>query len=79
MGGTFMGHFMGGGLFGGLLNIFLLFLFIAIIYKIFFTNKSSTPKDRDTEDSLRILDARLARGEISEEEYQRLRKILARG
>nr|WP_320012265.1 SHOCT domain-containing protein [uncultured Desulfobulbus sp.] len=71
-----MGHFIGGGLVGGFLNILFLFLIIALVYKLFFANKSCAPKDRDIEDSLKILDVRLARGEIGEEEYQRLREIL---
>lgn len=33
---------------------------------------------RDASDSLEIIKARFARGEISEEEYQRMREILTR-
>ncbi len=70
-------HLMGGGIFGSLFSILLLVVIVAVIYRLFFAKKPSSSKDRDTEDSLTILDSRLAKGEISEEEYRRIRDILA--
>jgi len=71
-------HFMGGSIFGSLLSILLLLVVVAVIYKVFFSKKfKAGSKNRDAEDSLMILDSRLAKGEITEEEYHRIRKILS--
>ncbi len=77
-----MGHgFMGQGVMGyGFLGVGLKLLFfialIVLVYKAFRPGKTPPPENRDAKDSLMILDQRLAKGEITEEEYHRIRKIL---
>ena len=68
--------FMWFGPFGGLLG---LLLFILVIYLIFKIIRSFIPKSNATSDkydSLGILKSRFANGDISLEEYQRMKKIL---
>ncbi len=67
---------MGGGVFGAVANVLLLIALIILLYKFFVSRKFTSFKERDTRDSLMILDSRLAKGEITEEEYRRLRAIL---
>jgi putative membrane protein len=72
-GGWFFGH----GLFGVL---FSLLLAAALVYIVILTVRAIVaPKNRssrDRQDSLAILQAKFARGEISEQEYLRLKEIL---
>lgn len=73
----FMGNgFMGYGFFGIGLKLLFLIALIVLLYKAFRPGKTLPPENRDARDSLMILDQRLARGEITEEEYHRIRKIL---
>jgi len=68
--------FFGHGIFGMLFSILLV---IAIIYLIIFVVRLLGVKDKshkDRNDSMEILKARYAGGEISEEEYIRMRDIL---
>lgn len=53
----------------------LLIGFIAYIIIKFYQNNESNRKDKNT-DALAILNERFAKGEISEEEYQRKKKML---
>jgi putative membrane protein len=69
-------YFMGFGPLGGLLS---LLLFILAIYLIFTVVRSFIPNSKaisDKNDSLRILKNRLAKGEITQEEYRRMHEIL---
>jgi putative membrane protein len=69
--------FWGFGPWGGLLS--LLFL-IFIIYLMFSIARNFFPKTNgssDRRDSLEILKNRLAKGEITPEEYHRLQEVLA--
>jgi len=69
---------MGGGLFGLLLTILLLagliYVFVLIVQN--FRPRQSGHTDRH--DSLAILRERFAKGEISSEEYERMKDILSR-
>lgn len=72
-GGWFMGHGLFGMVFGILLFLLILSLAITLV-------RSLIPKavgNRDKKDSLEILREKFARGEISAEEYHRLRNILS--
>ncbi len=67
-----------GGLFGGMGFTWLLIIGIVIIFvAIFFNKKSNNDGERDNKNnSLETLKERLARGEISEAEYDRLKQKL---
>ena len=72
-GGWFFGHGLFGVLFSLLLAAALVYIFILTVRAIL------APKhlpSRDRQDSLAILKAKFARGEISEQEYLRLKEIL---
>lgn len=71
--GWFAGHGPPGAVFGFLL------LGIAALGVIVFCSlagRARADRNRDRQDALDILRARLARGEISEEEYHHLRSVL---
>ncbi|HHO47106.1 MAG TPA: SHOCT domain-containing protein [Desulfobacteraceae bacterium] len=72
--GWFAGHGLLGTLFGLLLLLLVLSLAVNAIRSVI--TKAGGDRDRDRRDSLEILRMKLARGEISEEEYQRIRNIL---
>ena len=72
-----VGHwFFGHGIVGLGLTLIVFFGLVVLAYKLFRSNDTKHPASRDTRDSLLILEQRLAKGEISEEEYQRIRAIL---
>lgn len=77
------GMMSGIGVFGILFAILQLLFWAGIIYLIYRVikkiNLSDTPKtfSENHDDSLRILKDRFARGEISEEEYKRMKDILS--
>ena len=68
--------FMGFGPFGGLLSLFfiILLIYLAVRTVRYFIPSPNASSDRN--DSLGILKNRLAKGEISQEEYHRMREIL---
>jgi len=68
--------FFGHGIFGLSLTLIVFFGLIVLAYRLFQSNDTKPPASRDTRDSLLILEQRLAKGEISEEEYRRIRAIL---
>ena len=75
-----MGPGMGHGMFGtGFLGWFIILLIIVLIVlvlsRLFRSDKKTSA---DTRDSLKILDDRFARGEISEQEYLKMRGVLER-
>lgn len=73
-GNGMMGGFgLGLGMIGGVIN--LLFL-IAVIYLVVILIKKLMNQPSATDKSQAILNERLAKGEITEEEYQKLKKIL---
>ncbi|MCA1785590.1 MAG: SHOCT domain-containing protein [Desulfobacteraceae bacterium] len=74
--GSGMGHwFFGGGVIG--LGITLLII-VVIVLVLFQLNKSGRKRMQrsDTMDSLKILKTRYAKGEITEQEYRKMRDIL---
>lgn len=61
---------------GTLINILML---VTIVYIVVLTVRSFLSKDKnnmDAVDSLEIIKKKFVRGEISEEEYQRMKEIL---
>lgn len=75
-GGWFVGH----GPFGPFGLLLLVLLIIVVVSLLIRLGRAIFARDgaanRDSRDSLEILRARFARGEISAEEYQRMREIL---
>ncbi len=61
-----------GGLLGLLLLISLIYMAVKLIQSVF-SNSKSLP---DKQDSLTILKNRLAKGEITQEEYNRTKELL---
>jgi putative membrane protein len=71
-----MGHWMfGGGFFGWAITLVIIVLVVLVLGRLF---KSGGNPSTDTRDSLKILDDRFARGEISEQEYLKMREVLER-
>jgi len=67
---------LGFGPFGGILGVLIIIVLIVLVYHLFKALKSSTNAASDKHDSFMILKARLARGEISLEEYGRMKETL---
>ncbi|MGP4078058.1 SHOCT domain-containing protein [Halobacillus sp. K22] len=73
MNGMMNGSGMGGGFFGfGLISILVIAAIIVIVVWMMKPGKNQT----SSSDSLETLKKRLAKGEITEEEYDRLKKKL---
>lgn len=76
------GYGMGYGMFGGLWMIFWLIVLVVVIlliWKIFEKESGTTTGGytrQTSSDAIRILDERLASGEITIEEYERLKDTL---
>ena len=72
------GWFMGGGMFGFIWSILLLMAAVYIAIKFFqaFTSRRSGRADRD--DSLNLIKTKYAKGEISEDEFERMKAVLIR-
>lgn len=74
---SWMGGFFPGGilslLFFGLIVLGLIFLAVKVVRAIRFSN---TDRLRDTIDSLEILKMRFAKGEINQEEYNKMKGVL---
>jgi putative membrane protein len=68
--------FMGFGPFGGLLGLVVFILIIYVIAKLVMSLFSKPSANPDRQDSLTILKNRFAKGEITQEEYERMREIL---
>jgi putative membrane protein len=68
--------FMGFGPFGGLLSLLLFILVIYLLFKIVRSFIPTSKATSDKNDSLVILKNRLAKGEITKEEYSRMYEIL---
>ena len=52
-------------------------LLIWAVYALVMNNTGRRPRDDDGSQARRVLDQRLARGEIDAEEYQRLRELIS--
>jgi putative membrane protein len=68
--------FMGIGPFGGLLGSVLCVLTIYVIAKLVMSLFSRPNANPDRQDSLTILKNRFAKGEITQEEYNRMKEVL---
>ena len=66
---------MGGGWLWSFFQIVLIILIIYVIYQLVISNRRSSPAEA-ADDALKILDARYARGEIDEEEYNRKKRAI---
>lgn len=72
-GGFFPGHFWG-LLLWGLVIVLLVYLVVRLFRP---GTHQAVSASRDRDDSLTILKTRLARGEISTEEYAKMKQVLA--
>jgi putative membrane protein len=70
--------FFGHGIFSLILSAIVIIIFVALTFRLIRHGNSPPSANQDALDTIGILDRRLARGEISEEEYHRLRDILNR-
>jgi len=68
---------MSGGLFGMFWTALLLVCFVYIITRLFKNSGQRPGVHSDREDSLNIIREKYARGEISSDEYQRMKDILS--
>lgn len=71
-GGWFMGH----GPFGPLLGILLVALFVYLVVLAIRAVTTGKKTNRDAGDSLEIIKTKYASGEITEEEYRRMKEVL---
>jgi len=69
-------YFAGLGPIGGIIGLLLLLLILFLVIKLVLAFLPGTNAEVDKNDSLEILKNRFARGEISPEEYQRMRELL---
>lgn len=71
-----MGHGMfGTGFLGWAITLLIIVLVVLLLGRLFRPDKKIST---DTRDSMKILDDRFARGEISEQEYRKMREVLER-
>ncbi len=74
--GPGLGHGMfGAGFLGWAITLLIIVLVVLVLGRFFRSDKKPSA---DTRDSLKILDDRFARGEISEQEYLKMREVLER-
>ena len=64
------------GPFGGIIGLLIFVVLIALIYKLVQSSRTGSNAASDKHDTFMILKSRFARGEISLEEYQRMKEIL---
>jgi putative membrane protein len=65
----------GAGFLGWAIALLIIVLVVLVLGRFFRSDKKPSA---DTRDSLKILDDRFARGEISEQEYLKMREVLER-
>lgn len=68
--------FIGFGPFGGLLGVILFVFIVYVIAKLVMSLFSRPNAISDRQDSLTILKNRFAKGEITQEEYKRMKEVL---
>lgn len=68
--------FMGFGPFGGLLSLVIFVILFYVMGKLIMSLFSMPRANTDRHDSLTILKNRYVKGEISQEEYSRMREVL---
>ena len=72
-----MGGVFSGGIFSLLLWGIIVFILVYLAIRLFGSLRSrQTGQDRDRHDSLDILKVRYARGELSQDDYARMKEIL---
>ena len=76
-GGSGFGHmFFGGGILGFGLTALILCIIAILVLKLVRTSRLRKPENVDKSDSLMILKDRFARGQITEEEYRKMKEVL---
>ncbi len=76
--GAGFGHwFFGGGILGFGMTTLIIIIIGALVIKMIRPNQYRGSGQFDKKDSLNILKMRLAKGEIDEQEYQKMKDILA--
>jgi putative membrane protein len=66
----------GVGTFGGIMGLLIIIVLLVLLYKLFKALTPGTNAASDKNDSFMILKSRFARGEISLDEYQRMKGVL---
>ncbi len=75
--GAGFGHwFFGGGIVGFFIMALILIIITVLIFKLFKSNQSINSETLDKKDSFEILKIRFAKGEISDQEFQKMKEIL---
>lgn len=76
-----MHWFYGGMGWGGwlVMSLAMVAFWTLVVYAVVAITRSDPPSDPGRPDPMRILDQRLARGEIDEAEYRRLHDVLEAG
>ncbi len=69
--------FMSGGIIGFTIKSIIIVALFFLLYRFFMPNNSNVSTNLDRKDSLEILKVRFAKGEISEQEYQRMKNVLS--
>lgn len=73
--GAGIGHwFFGGGIMGLLIMTLIIILIATLVINLIRSNKAV--RKNDTTDSLNILQMRFANGEITEQEYKKMKSVL---
>ncbi|MEQ6390250.1 SHOCT domain-containing protein [Bacillaceae bacterium S4-13-58] len=67
---------LGGGFYFWLIPLAIVLIVIYSGYKAFWSREKSLNKERDGQSSIETLKVRFAKGEISEEEYERMKRML---
>jgi len=76
--GAGLGHwFFGGGLWGFGITVLILGIIAVLALKLVRTSQHRKSEDADRLDSLMILKSRFARGQITEQEYKKMKEVLS--
>lgn len=75
--GAGFGHWLfGGGVIGLAITILIVVIIAALIVKLINSNLNKGSKNLDKEDSYKLLRERFAKGEINDQEYQKVKDML---
>ncbi len=76
--GAGLGHwFFGGGIIGVGLTALIIILIVSLVLRLMRGNQQNNFQNSDRLDSLMILKNRLAKGEITEQEYKKIKDVLS--
>ncbi len=75
-GAGFWHWFSGGGIMGFPIAVFIIIIVAALIFKLLRPFRSENSEALDKKDSFEILKIRLAKGEINNQEFKKMREIL---